>query len=143
MQIMRACVYAICLMLAAPCFAGSAAREAVRQLTTEKPGSPYRWVTESDEGGKVLTRVLLGKSAPSVADATVTADILKNIAALEAALGATAPPQLLEVRQLPKSGGRYQEIWIVTRAGGNIAYTVSMQAATQGGVDLDVQGPWE
>lgn len=137
--------YCICilLLLSNACLAGSAAREALKAMTTEKPGSPYHWVSEDEGGGKILQRVLMGTPGPTVADETVKADILRNIGTYEAKAGGAAAPVLVEVRQLPKVKGEYNEVWIISRAGTNIVYTVSLSSSPQGGVDFHVHGPWD
>lgn len=125
------------------CLAGSAAQEALKQMTAEKPGSPYHWVSEDEGGGKILQRVLMGTPGPTVADETVKANVLKNIGTYEEKIGGDATPVLVEVRQLPKAKGEYNEVWIIARAGIKIVYTVSLSSSPQGGVDFHVHGPWD
>ena len=125
------------------CAAGSAAEKTLREMTTEKPGSPYQWVSERAEGGTVMERVLVGTPGPTVADETVKADILRNIGAYEEKNGGAAVPEVVEVRQLPKSKDGYNEVWVVSRGGQRIAYTVSLKPSPQGGVDLHIHGPWD
>ena len=131
------------LLLSGACFAGSAARATLEAMTTEKPGSPWHWVSESFGGGTALERELLGKPGRSVADDKLKADILKNIGTYEEKAGGTATPELLEVRLLPKQHDEYNEIWIVSRSGTRIVYTVTIKTAAQGGSDFRLQGPWE
>lgn len=125
------------------CAAESAAEKTLRETTTEKPGSPYHWVSEHAEGGTILERVLIGTPGPTVADDIVKADILRNIGAYEEKNGGTATPEVVEVRQLPKSKDEYNEVWVISRGGQPIAYTVSLKRSPQGGVDLHIQGPWD
>ena len=125
------------------CSAESAAEKTLREMTTEKPGSPYRWVSEHAEGGTVMERVLLGKPGPTVADSTVKADILRNIGAYEQKAGGSATPEVIEVRLLPKVKNDYNEVWVVSRGGEKMAYTVTLTPSPKGGVDLRVQGPWD
>ena len=137
--------YGICILLlfSNVCLAGSAARETLKAMTTEKPGSPYHWVSEDEGGGKILQRVLLGTPGPTVADETVKADVLKRIGTYEEKAGGAAVPVLVEVRQLSPVKGEYNEVWIIARAGTNVAYTVSLSPSPQGGVDFHVSGPWD
>lgn len=125
------------------CLAESAAEKTLREMTTEKPGSPYHWVSENAEGGKVLERVLIGTPGPTVADHTAKGDVLKNIGAYEEKAGGAAVPEVIEVRRLANSGDEYNEVWVISRRGQRIAYTVSLKPSPQGGVDLRIQGPWE
>jgi hypothetical protein len=133
-------LFAFC---AASCWAGSAAEKTLREMTTEKPGSPYHWISESIEGGTGLERVLDGTPGPTVADGTLKQDILKSIGALEQKFGGSQLPELIEVRQLPRNEGEYREVWVVARGKRNIVYTVFLKSASQGGSDLHVQGPWD
>ena len=124
-------------------FAGSAAQKTLEGLTAEKPGSPYHWVSENVGGGKTLERELMGKPGKTVADDTVKNDIVRTIGGYEQNNGGSPTPTIVEIRQLPKTGDSYNEVWVVSRSGAGIAYTVSLQAAAKGGVDFHVQGPWE
>ncbi len=126
------------------CFAGSAAQQTLDELTTEKPGSPYHWVTHSEtRGGRSLERELMGVPGETVADEAAKKDVLKTIARLEQKFGATQPPVVAQVRRVSKTGGQYNEIWIIKRAGAEIPYTVGLTPTPANGTDLDVQGPWD
>jgi hypothetical protein len=131
------------LFFSGTCLAGSAAQKTLNELTSEKPGSPYHWVSDNAMGGKVMERVLSGTPGPTVADDTVKKDILANIGTFEEKAGGDKMPKLVEVRQLPKVRDEYNEVWVVSRAGQNVAYTVSLQSSAQGGVDFHVRGPWD
>lgn len=131
------------LLVSGACFAGSAAQATLDSMTTEKPGSPWHWVSESFGGGTALERQLLGKPGRTIADDRVKADVLKQIGTFEEKTGGAVSPGLLEVRQLPKEKGQYHEIWVVTRGNGKAVYTVALQPAAGGGVDFSVQGPWD
>jgi hypothetical protein len=125
------------------CLAESAVDKTLREMTTEKPGSPYHWVSEHAEGGTVLERVLIGKPGPTVADHTTKTDILKNIGAYEEKAGGSAMPEVIEVRRLPKVKDDYNEVWVISRGGEKMAYTVTLTPSPKGGVDLRIQGPWD
>jgi len=131
------------LLCAGPSWAGSAAQKTLRDLTTEKPGSPYHWVGEEMEGGAGFERVLSGIPASTVADDTLKQDVLKAIGNLEQKFGGSQLPTLVEVRQWEKDEGGYREVWVISRAGENIAYTVFLKSSSQSGTDLDVKGPWD
>jgi hypothetical protein len=94
------------------------------------------------EDGTGFQRVLGGTPGPSVADDTVEKDVLASIEQVEQTFGAKGKPTLVEVRQLPKEGDAYSEIWVVRRGTANIVYTVLLTSAPTGGVDIDVNGPW-
>jgi len=102
------------------------AENALADLTTEKPGSPYHWITEDAQGGETLERVLMGTSGATVADETTKMDVLKNIGKLEEKFGGAKMPVLVEVRLLPKDKEAFREIWVVSRSDDNIPYTVSL-----------------
>jgi len=125
------------MLFSSVCMAESAVEKTLREMTSEKPGSPYHWVSEHAEGGTVLERVLMGKPGKTVADATVKADILKNIGAFEEKVGGTALPEVIEVRRMPKSNDDYNEVWVISRNGKKIAYTVALTPSPHGGVVSD------
>jgi hypothetical protein len=131
------------ILFSSACVAGSAAQHTLDQMTAEKPGSPYHWVSENAYGGTVLTRALLGKPDRTVADDRTKADVLKNIGGYEEKAGGDAQPKVLEVRRLPKVGNEYNEVWIVARGKERIVYTVGLTPSPEGGVDLRIQGPWD
>jgi len=133
----------VSLFFSIDCFAGSAAEKTLNALTSEKPGSPYHWVSDNSMGGRVMERVLSGTPGPTVADETVKRDILASIGTFEEKAGGDKMPKLVEVRQLPKAKNEYNEVWVISRSGENIAYTVSLQPSPQGGVDFHVRGPWD
>jgi hypothetical protein len=128
---------------ATTCWAGSAAQQAMQELMTEREGSPYHWVGDKAEGGMAYERVLLGKPGRTAADEKLKADILKSIGGAEEKAGGPAAPNVIEVRLMPKANAGYNEIWVVSRDGKKIAYTVAMSASPQGGVDFRLSGPWE
>jgi hypothetical protein len=126
------------------CLAGSAAQQTLDELTTEKPGSPYHWISHDEgRGGTSVERELKGVPGETVADETTKKDVLKTIARLEQKFGGTQPPVLAQVRQVSKTGGQYNEIWVIKRAGAQIPYTVGLTPTPANGTDLDVQGPWD
>jgi len=131
------------LVLSNICMAESAVQKSLREMTAEKPGSPYHWVSDSAEGGTVLERVLVGTPGPTVADRTAQADILKYIGDYEEKAGGAAKPKVIEVRRVPRSKDEYSEVWVIARGGQRIVYTVFLKPSPQGGVDLRIQGPWE
>ena len=65
------------------------------------------------------------------------------IAKLEEKFGGAQLPVLIQVRQVSKTGGQYNEIWIIKRAGAQIPYTVALTPIPGNGIDFDVQGPWD
>ena len=131
-------------LLSGPSFAGSAAQQSLDELTTEKPGSPYHWVAHNEgRSGRSLERELMGVPGETVADETAKKDVLKTIAKLEQKFGGAQPPVLAQVRQVSKTGGQFNEIWIIKRAGAQIPYTVALTLIPGSSTDLDVQGPWD
>ena len=95
------------------------------------------------DGGAGFERVLAGTPGDTVADETLRNDVLKAIGNLEQKLGGSQSPTLVEVRQLGQDHGKYGEVWVISRGGRRIAYTVLLQSSAQGGSDLDVKGPWD
>jgi hypothetical protein len=133
-------------LLLASCSGNPTANNAGNMLNAdlEKAGSPYRWqVTDTGGGSAVMQKKLIGTVAPSSADATLTADVVRAIGQVEAASGGSATPKVIETRQVSSSSKQIREIWVVAREGKSIAYVVTLIPSPQGGTDIAVSGPWQ
>ena len=118
--------------------ATNAARIANSQA--EAGGSPFRWKTQSVNGGTAMFLVMVDlPSGPTIADQVLKKDALALVAKAEASKG-RANPEVEDIKHL-KDGG---EVWILkTASHDGIAYVVHFKPSPQGGVDIEMSGPKE
>ena len=118
--------------------ATNAARIANTQA--EASGSPFRWKTQSVNGGTAMFLVMADlPSGPTIADPVLKKDTLALIAKAEAGKG-RANPEVEDIKHL-KDGG---EVWILKASSHDgIAYVVHFKSSSQGGVDAEMSGPKE
>lgn len=113
----------------------------------EKEGSPYRRVTESvgfmGTGGAFSVVKLMGSPAPTVADATLKADVLKKIGSLENAKNRNSEPTLLKTNVLLSNSSEVVEAWEIDGKDRLRAYKVSFKPVASGGTDYAISGPFD
>lgn len=118
---------------------GNTATNATRIANSdlEASGSPFRWTSESVNGGWIVRMTLLDlPNGPSQADALLTKDTLALIARTEAAAG--RPAREIEAIKPLKDG---REVWVLKSPDQGIAYIISFKPSPQGGVDISTRGP--
>ena len=140
-------LFAVALSVCLAGCAGNPAAEIAARDTNkefEKSGNPYRWRVENAPGAfnSVMQKELIGTPSTTAADAQVQADILKTIGDVEAKQGGSQTPALVETRTISQTSAEIVEVWVVSRADKQIAYTVSMKPSPKGGTDFSVKGPW-
>jgi hypothetical protein len=105
----------------------------------EASGSPFRWKTQSVNGGTAMFLVLVDlPSGPTIADAVLKKDTLALIAKAEGTKG-RANPEIEDIKHL-KDG---REVWTLKSTRGGIAYVINFKRSPQGGVDIEMSGPKE
>ncbi len=115
--------------------ATNAARIANRQA--EATGSPFRWKTQSVNGGTAMFMVLIDlPSGPTAADPLLKKDTLALIAKAEASKG-RGNPEIEDIKHL--EDGR--EVWILKSAHNGFAYIVHFKPSPEGGIIIEMNGP--
>lgn len=119
----------------------NAVKDANRNL--EASGSPYRYIAkEVGGGGVVMTQELIGTPSKSLADRQLKIDVLKSITKIEKTLDPSAEPEVVEIRRVSAEAKKVVEVWVVSRGNERAPYLVDMIPSSQGGVDINVNGPW-
>ena len=106
---------------------------------SEQDGSPFRWVSQNvSGGGAVMHRALIPlPSAPTKADETLNKDTLALINKAEQSKG-RSNATIRDVKHMQDG----KEVWILNSAKESIGYIVNFQPSPQGGIDINISGPF-
>ena len=127
------------------CLQNSTAMRAVEGANRDlaASGSPYRMkAKEFAGGGIVMTQELIGTPSTTLADGQLIIDVLKSISEVEKKIDPSAEPEVVEIRRVSVKTNKVVEVWVISRDNKRIPYLIHLVPNPQGGVDINVNGPW-
>jgi len=144
---MRKYIGSVAAIAIAIAFAGCASSTAsnaasIANQSLESQHSPFRWeVAPAGDGSTIRMYLVPLPSAPTIADAQLTADIKKLLSQAEASQGRNSGIVVNDIKIWVSASTVRKEIWVLEAKDRLYAYIVELRSSPRGGTDISASGP--